>query len=396
MMKGPAELSVVVISPFAHGPGHPHSFSRQVFVNLRKAGYGADVVTTLPWRDLASESEEDRSFIHAVFPLPLRWYGKLPGFLQRLFFLAVPITLLCALRALLLPRRAKKKIYHFIDGSPLVISLLGLVLNCRVVLQIWRDMSYLFEVPAEARGLKRTWFELRRRIYFRALKKQRFAFITDSQPVAEHMSGQGIETHFVRYAISDESAVGDRAGARSHLRIGSEAFACLLFGTHRFDKDYDTVFRALQSFPIPAQLLIAGQTISGPTPESLAVKYPEVSTRIEEAFIADQDAAAWFEACDVVVLPYRRGRVQGSALVYDALQYERPVITTEGGFLGDFISQYQTGFTYRDGDAEDLKRALTKISAMTLAERVTFASHLRSVKQQHGWSTRLKDYIAVY
>jgi glycosyltransferase involved in cell wall biosynthesis len=388
--------SIIVVSPFSHGPGHPYAFGKQLFLALRKRGFQVDLVTTLSRSEDDTELKEVKSLIHASLNLPFSFYKKLPLFIQKLFFKPVLVTILCLFRALLILPGKNTRIYHFVDGSPVVIALTALVYNCRVILQIWQVVPELFLEVEEIPGFKGLWLRLRKRIYAAAIQKQRMILVTDSEGVANKMTEAGVKTSFIRYAIAEDQKLQDPGAARESLNIPAKALTCLLFGTQRPDKDYETVFQALKDLPGETRLLIAGQSIFGVRPEILVAKYPEVSVIMKDEFIPEQEAAKWFAASDVVILPYRDGRVQGSGLVYEALRYERPSITTEGGFLGQFIRQYETGLTYRDGDAEDLRKVISRFLGMSGEEREKLLSHLRAVKQQHGWSARVEEYIGIY
>jgi glycosyltransferase involved in cell wall biosynthesis len=321
---------------------------------------------------------------------------KYPAWLEKIFYTHIIAAFMSACRAVAVKVGTPEKIYHFVDGSPLIVAFVAFLTRRRVMLHIWGFPPQLAPIPAEASLLKRLWLRFKHRINSIALRNKRLTLIMDSPIIAKEVRAAGIPAHVIDYAIPEEGELPTLEMARTRLNIGGGALICLLFGTHRSDKDYETVFKALAGSTFKTQLLIVGSTISGTKPEVQAQRYPGVHAVIRNTFVTEEEAALWFAACDVVILPYRQGRVLGSGVVYESLRHERPVIATAGGFLGEFVSTHKTGITYRDDDDGDLQRALASFCSMSPQERQDLATHLRVVKNQHGWASRIGEYTALY
>ena len=391
MSLDPKNTSFVIVSPFAREPGHPYPFARAFLLTLLQAGYEATMVTTFGRPDRADEEKHGPARVHRALPFPASFFRKLSFGARRFIF-----TLACTGRALLLKKGRRFKVYDFVDGSLLVGSLLAFLPRTSVLYHFWADLSpAIVDRPGE-RGLKKAWRRFRRSLLLRAIRRRRFALVTDSPDYAGELVRQDIEAHCVPYSILSQPPLADPIAARKKLGLPEAALTCLLFGTHREDKDYDTVFRTLERFGKDVLLLVVGTTHSGPSPAELASRFPHVHTVIREGLVDTADLPGWFAACDLVVLPYRSARRGGSALIYDAVQFERPVVVTEGGFLGDFIARYQTGFTYRDGEPESLAAALDRFRSLSPQKREEIHAHLRKVKEELSWSGRLPEYLALF
>lgn len=90
--------------------------------------------------------------------------------------------------------------------------------------------------------------------------------------------------------------------------------------------------------------------------EQAAQKDPRIILRLE--FIPDDDIQLYMNACNWVVLPYKKILNSGSALL--ALSFKRPVIVPSKGILTELITNSEDGFCYlRDRDlAATIIRAL--------------------------------------
>ena len=381
---------LVLVSPFAHESGHPYAFARAYLQALLQAGCDATVVTTFGFREQEREDTLLRHRLRRGFPFSEKLARQLHLFCRPLF------VLLCTLRAAFLGAGSAKKSYSFIDGSPFLCAMLAMLQNRRVVYHFWEDFSSAYAEAPAACGLRSVWVRWRNSVFRRALDSRQLILVTDSPLLAEKSHARGIASHCVLYAISDDIAQRDPIQARRTLGLAPAATVLLLFGTHREDKDYETVFRALRLLPPQnVQLAIAGLTLSGPKPTELAARFPDVPVVIREGLVAPADVPDWFAAADLVLLPYKANRQAGSGLVYDALAYERPVAVTANGFLGDFVAQHHTGYPYPDGDANALADLLRRFQDESPAQHEEFRRHLRATRLQFSWSRRIHDYLAL-
>jgi GT2 family glycosyltransferase/glycosyltransferase involved in cell wall biosynthesis len=161
--------------------------------------------------------------------------------------------------------------------------------------------------------------------------------------------------------LSSGEAIG-RAAARQRLGIPIDEPMVMCFGQLKRSKGLDVLIRAFADvaprFPA-ARLWIVGR----PLYVDLAPIIGEVrrlgledrivfrTSRVETA-----DVPLWFEAAEVVVLPYLR--LYQSDVLLQACAHERPVVATAVGNTPELIRDRETGWLVRPWDALALARAI--------------------------------------
>ena len=78
----------------------------------------------------------------------------------------------------------------------------------------------------------------------------------------------------------------------------------------------------------------------------------EAQVEIVNRYVSDQEAAAWFERADAVVLPYLSAT--GSGVVPMAYFYDKPVIASRTGGIPDVVIDGATGRLVEAGSVEEL------------------------------------------
>jgi beta-1,4-mannosyltransferase len=123
-----------------------------------------------------------------------------------------------------------------------------------------------------------------------------------------------------------------RAEAREALGIDANAFVFLFFGWIRPYKGVDRLRDAFARLDRShARLLVAGR-------------------------VADDDVQLYFNACDVVVLPYRRVLTSGAAVL--AMSFRRACIASRIGCLPDVLDDGGAFFIEGDGLLDAMQRAV--------------------------------------
>lgn len=130
-------------------------------------------------------------------------------------------------------------------------------------------------------------------------------------------------------------------------------------------------------------LLIAGE---GDLP-------PEVFTtpniRVIHRFIGDEDLAMVFNQVHVVALPYVAASQSGVA--YMAFAYERPVVATRVGGLGDVVVDGFNGFLIAPRSAEQLAAALERIAEPAVLTRLVENVRRQNVSADEEIRSRLLE-----
>lgn len=75
-------------------------------------------------------------------------------------------------------------------------------------------------------------------------------------------------------------------------------------------------------------------------------------------YISDNDLPLYYQACDLVTLPYRK--IYQSDVILMAMSYGVPVVTSDIPGMIEIIEHNHTGFLFRSGDDKDLARVITE------------------------------------
>lgn len=153
----------------------------------------------------------------------------------------------------------------------------------------------------------------------------------------------------------------DRAGARRRLGLSRAGRVALFFGYLRPYKGLDALIRAFGSVAGPDDtLVIAGRAhpgVSVPELTGLAKQCcPTAATvRIHDRYVPTQDVQLYFNASDLVVLPFRRILNSGSLLL--AMSFARCVVAPRMGSIPE-VACPEGYFGYDPHDAEGLADVL--------------------------------------
>ena len=82
------------------------------------------------------------------------------------------------------------------------------------------------------------------------------------------------------------------------------------------------------------------------------------SIRFVDRYVGNEEVEAFFEACDLVVLPYVTATQSGIAQI--ALSFDRPVIVTSVGGLPEIVSKGRTGFIVPPSEPGAVADAIVK------------------------------------
>ena len=113
----------------------------------------------------------------------------------------------------------------------------------------------------------------------------------------------------------------------------------------------------LRADNVPFVLTIAGD---GLIPEKEAEQVTALGATLVNRFVSEEEAAGYFQACDVVVLPYIEASQSG--VVATALGHGKPVVATPIGGLGDQVREQGAGIVIPEMTAASLAAALTRLS----------------------------------
>lgn len=180
---------------------------------------------------------------------------------------------------------------------------------------------------------------------------------------------------------ADFPALPDRAQARATLGVPEGKIALLHFGVFAERKGLGLLLDALEACPAREKffLLRAGK-VPEPAPAELkrvhALAEAGQAVSLDE-FVDSETEAHLYAAADVVTLPYHAH--YGSAnLLSAAAAATRPVLASDHHLCGRLVLENHLGWTFKDGDTDDLAKALERIARKQTEARDAFAPKLRA------------------
>ncbi|MEA3265411.1 MAG: glycosyltransferase [Candidatus Fermentibacteria bacterium] len=174
----------------------------------------------------------------------------------------------------------------------------------------------------------------------------------------------------------------NRAEAREKLGLKPEEKALLFFGLVREYKGLDILIEACDLLPEEYRIIAAGENYTDHHFES-----PRLLR--ENSFIPDDDVGTWFNAADIVVLPYRRASQSGIAQI--ALAFSKPMVVTDKGGLAETIDPDKTGTIAEQATPESLAEAILKCSALT-GKEIT-SERIASKASEFSWASYTKKLL---
>jgi glycosyltransferase involved in cell wall biosynthesis len=130
---------------------------------------------------------------------------------------------------------------------------------------------------------------------------------------------------------------------------------------------------------------------------------PHFEEQVRRAGLADalrfvghvDDVAAFYAACDVVVLTSRRRSIEGSPnALLEAMAMERPVVATAVGGVPEIVRSGVEGFLVDDGDVDGFASALHALLTQPELRRRLGEAGRRRILDRHSLADVVSDLAA--
>lgn len=188
--------------------------------------------------------------------------------------------------------------------------------------------------------------------------------------------------------------------AREHLGLPQERKIVLFFGQIKKVKGLDVLLEALAiaSQKEPSILLvIAGKVWKDDFSEyGNIIKRHGLELYIDQriGFINNDDVPFYFNAADVIALPYKK--IYNSGVLIRAMSFGTPVVASDFGPFKEFIQDSENGYLFETGNAGSLAIKLqTMLDKETSLESVSLAEK-EFIKRNFSLNKIGKQYLELY
>ncbi len=173
--------------------------------------------------------------------------------------------------------------------------------------------------------------------------------------------------------------------ARNTLNINSER-VILFFGYVRQYKGLMVLLDAMEEISkraTPPLLLVVGEFYDDKNKYHNRVKELLIDNyvRFVSDYVPNDKVSIYFSAADVVVLPYLSATQSGITQI--AYNFDKSVIATNVGGLGEVVIDGKTGFIVPSNDSQKLADAIIKFYSEKKEER--FSQNVKIEKRKYSW-----------
>ena len=176
-----------------------------------------------------------------------------------------------------------------------------------------------------------------------------------------------------------------KAIAKKELSLDVDGKYILFFGFIRDYKGLDLLLNAMADERIRSmniKLLVAGEfyTNSKPYFEIINQKNLTESVVMTGDFIPDSDVAKYFNACDIVVQPYKDATQSGVTQI--AYHFNKPMITTNVGGLAEIVPDGKVGYVV-EPKIKEIADAIVKFYKEE--KEIEFSANVKIEKEKYSW-----------
>ena len=187
-----------------------------------------------------------------------------------------------------------------------------------------------------------------------------------------------------------------RETALEHLGLDKSFRYMLFFGLVRAYKGLDWLLEAfaderLRAYPL--KLIVAGEFYDDKAPylEKLKSHGLQDKVVIVDQFVPDDKVKDYFNACDIVVQPYKSATQSGVTQV--AYHFEKPMLVTNVGGLDEIVPNGKVGYAV-DPNPKSIADALDDF--FSNHRMPGFEAHIVEEKKKYSWTRMSETIMSVF
>jgi glycosyltransferase involved in cell wall biosynthesis len=166
-----------------------------------------------------------------------------------------------------------------------------------------------------------------------------------------------------------------------------DSLVLLFFGYVRKYKGLDILIESfpkiLSEYP-KAKLMIVGEFYDDPKEYLELIKKLKIEEQIKviNKFVPNEDVGKYYQAADVVILPYRSATQSGILNV--AYGFYKPVIVTDVGGLAELVDEGKTGFVVKPNSPEAIAEGVHRF--LSVKDKVNFTTHIEERNRKNSFN----------
>ena len=189
------------------------------------------------------------------------------------------------------------------------------------------------------------------------------------------------------YDCYKQTEMQDIKKLKQELGFEEDSLFLLFFGYVRKYKGLDLLIEAFPKIlsAIPkAKLLIVGEFYDNPAEYFDLIKKLKIEEQVKviNQFVPNEDVAKYYQAADVVILPYRSATQSGILNV--AYGFYKPVIVTDVGGLAEFVDEGRTGFVVKPNSPDAIAEGVNKF--LNPKGKVDFGTYIQERNQKNSFN----------
>jgi len=174
---------------------------------------------------------------------------------------------------------------------------------------------------------------------------------------------------------------------KQDLGFDEDSFVLLFFGYVRKYKGLDILIEAfpkILSVNPNAKLLIVGEFYDDPKESTELIKKRKLEEKVKviNQFVPNEEVAKYYQASDLVILPYRSATQSGILNV--AYGFYKPVIVTDVGGLAEFVDEGKTGFVVKPNSPEAIADGVQKFLSSKV--QTDFTVHIQERNRKNSFN----------
>jgi glycosyltransferase involved in cell wall biosynthesis len=395
-------MKVLLVQPYAVGPGHYDSYTRKLCAALCERGVELTLLTAagtkggwerqlrlhhIPVMDrrslfLFSQGSSKGSVL--MKRARLLWTGwRVEGEAFALF------------------ATGRYEALHFVDAEPLSLFVHFALSGRPPHVFITVHEPYKFP-PWHAPFLRYTYDPLRRAVV-RCLF-QHVRPITLSRHVRDSLFEFSLvpvcDVPVIPFGIDVPLVTWDKTEARRRLGIGRERTIFGFLGHLLPQKGFPLLLEAWPSVRGDCTLLVVAHSDSADKDVELGSQVQALNTAgrviCKFGYVSEGDLALYTCACDAVLLPYMRSFQGESGTLAQAVAHQVPLIAADVGAVGEAVRNSGLGVVHEPESSASLLAAIERFLQLKEGDISQIKQNMKSFAASRGWSEVASQLVCAY